>query len=133
MKIHRGRLPGAASENRTDRFTGTVWADPILAESNPTLAANTVCFTPGTRTHWHSHGEGQILIVTHGRGLVQNRDDERSLIAPGDVVYVPPGEEHWHGAAGDSILVHVAISIGSTQWFDEVEEELYQRAVAASR
>lgn len=130
MKIHRGRLPGAASENRTDTFTGTVWGDPILVESNPAITGNTVCFMPGARTYWHSHGEGQILIVTHGRGFVQNRD-EQSPIAPGDVVYVPPGEEHWHGAAGDSMLVHLAISLGPTQWLDEVDEELYQRVVAA--
>ncbi|MQA84092.1 MAG: cupin domain-containing protein [Streptosporangiales bacterium] len=129
MKIHRGRLPGAASENRTETFTGTVWGDPILAEA-PALSANTVCFMPGGRTYWHSHGGGQILVVTHGRGFVQNRDDERSLISPGDVVYVPPGEEHWHGAADDSLLVHVAISLGPTQWLSEVEEEQYRRVVA---
>ncbi|MGH8868115.1 MAG: cupin domain-containing protein [Actinomycetes bacterium] len=131
MKIHRGRLPGTASENRTDTFTGTVWADPILAEKNPALTANTVCFTPGARTYWHSHGEGQVLIVTHGRGFVQNRDEEKALITVGDVVYVPPDEEHWHGAADDSLLIHVAISLGQTKWTSEVEEALYARVTGA--
>ncbi|HEY7483277.1 MAG TPA: cupin domain-containing protein [Streptosporangiaceae bacterium] len=127
MKIHRGRLPGAASENRTETFTGTVWADPVVAE--PGLTVNTVCFTPGARTYWHSHGAGQILLVTHGRGFVQTRDDEKSLITPGDIVYVPAGEEHWHGAAGDSLLVHLAVSLGTTAWSDEVAEDLYRRTV----
>jgi quercetin dioxygenase-like cupin family protein len=133
MKIHRGRLPGVPSENRTETFTGTVWADPILAEENPALNALTVCFTPGARTYWHSHGEGQVLIVTHGRGFVQNRDEEKALLTPGDIVYAPPGEEHWHGAADDSMLVHLAVSLGSTRWLQEVDEDLYQRVVATGR
>lgn len=130
MKIHHGRLPGAASENRTETFTGTVWADPVLAEA-PGLTANTVCFTPGARTYWHSHGEGQILVVTHGRGFVQNRDGDGSAVGPGDIVYAPAGEEHWHGALGDSLLIHLAISLGPATWLSEVEEDLYQRVLAA--
>jgi quercetin dioxygenase-like cupin family protein len=130
MKIHRGRLPDAPSENRTDTFTGTVWADPVFAEKSPTMSVNTVCFLPGGRTYWHSHGEGQILVVTHGRGLVQNRDGEEASIASGDVIYVPPGEEHWHGAAGGSLLIHLAISLGQTTWGDEVAKDLYERVAA---
>ncbi len=132
MRIHRGRLPGAASQHRTDTFTGTVWADPVLAEQRPPCSVNTVCFTPGARTFWHSHGAGQILMVTHGRGFVHTRDDEKSMITVGDLVYVPPGEEHWHGAAGDTMLVHVAISLGETQWLDEVADDLYRRVLDAA-
>lgn len=128
MKIHRGRVPDSSSENRTETFTGTVWADPVLNES-PRVMVNTVCFNPGARTYWHSHAEGQILVVTHGRGLIQNRD-EKSVIEPGDVVYVPPGEEHWHGAAGETLLIHLAISLGPTTWLEEVSDDLYQRITA---
>jgi quercetin dioxygenase-like cupin family protein len=130
MKIHRGRLPGAPSQARSETFTGTVWADPILSEADPELNALTVCFPPGARTYWHSHGEGQVLIVTHGRGFVQARDGEKALLTPGDIVYAPPGEEHWHGAAEDSMLVHLAVSLGSTRWLAEVDDDLYRRAVA---
>jgi quercetin dioxygenase-like cupin family protein len=91
-----------------------------------------VCFTPGARTFWHSHGDGQILIVTHGRGFVCTRDDERSMITVGDAVYVPPGEEHWHGAADDTMLVHVAVSLGETRWLDEVADDVYRRATQAA-
>jgi quercetin dioxygenase-like cupin family protein len=131
MKIHRGRLPGAASQNRTDTFTGTVWADPVFAERRPLCNVNTVCFTPGARTYWHSHDEGQILIVTHGRGFVYTREGAESPLSVGDVVYVPPGEEHWHGAGADTMLVHLAISLGETRWRDEVAEDLYRRVSAA--
>jgi quercetin dioxygenase-like cupin family protein len=130
MKIHHGRPPGAASENRTQTFTGTVWLDPVMSEDQPALAANSVCFTPGARTYWHSHSEGQLLIVTHGRGFVQSRDEEKAMLTAGDIVYAPPGEEHWHGAADDSMLVHLAISLGSTDWLEEVDGDLYQRVIA---
>jgi quercetin dioxygenase-like cupin family protein len=129
MKIHPGRLPGAASQHRTDTFTGTVWADPVLAEQRPARTVNTVCFTPGARTYWHSHDDGQFLIVTHGRGFVYTREGASSPLTVGDVVYVPPGEEHWHGAAGDTMLIHLAISLGETRWRDEVTDDLYRRVL----
>ncbi|HEX6472055.1 MAG TPA: cupin domain-containing protein [Streptosporangiaceae bacterium] len=132
MKIHRGRLPGAPSQHRTDTFTGTVWADPVLAERQPAVSVNTVCFTPGARTYWHSHADGQILVVTHGRGLVRTREGSEAALTAGDVVYVPPGEEHWHGAATDTMLIHLAISLGRTQWNDEVADDLYRRVAAAA-
>ncbi len=68
--------------------------------------------------------------MTHGRGFVQSRDGEKATLTAGDIVYAPPGEEHWHGAAEDSILVHLAISLGSTDWLKEVDEDLYRRVVA---
>lgn len=127
MKIHHGRIPGAASQHRTDTFTGTVWADPVFAERQPARSVNTVCFAPGARTYWHSHDEGQILVVTHGSGLVGTREGTTAALAAGDVVYVPPGEEHWHGAGADTMLIHLAVSLGETQWRDEVAEEFYRR------
>jgi quercetin dioxygenase-like cupin family protein len=132
MKIHRGRLPGEPSQHRADTFTGTVWADPVLAERRPVITVTTVCFTPGARTYWHSHGDGQLLIVTHGRGLVHTREGAEAPLGPGDVVYVPPGEEHWHGAAPDTMLIHMAVSLGETRWRDEVAEEGYERVSAAT-
>jgi quercetin dioxygenase-like cupin family protein len=129
MKINRGREAGRASEQRTETFSGTVWADPVLT-GVPGATVNTVVFSPAARTHWHHHDGGQILLVTHGRGYVQTREGDGDWIVAGDVVHFPPGEEHWHGAGPDSYLVHTAVSIGTTQWLTEVTDEEYQAAFA---
>lgn len=130
MRITHGREPGARSENRTATFTGTVWADPVLAPTDGVMA-NTVFFSPGARTYWHRHERGQLLLVTHGRGWVQVRDGEGAAVGPGDTVWFPPGEEHWHGAVADAYLVHVAVSLGETQWLEEVAEADYAAATSA--
>jgi quercetin dioxygenase-like cupin family protein len=93
-----------------EMFTGDVWFDVIAAGEAPSrLRVNTVHFTPGARTAWHCHVNGQTLHVTEGRGLVQARDGEVIEIRPGDTIYTPPGEWHWHGAAPGHFMTHLAM------------------------
>ncbi len=127
MRIARGRAAGADSEQRTATFTGVVWADPVLAAEDG-VVVNSVFFEPGARTHWHSHDDGQVLYVTHGEGLIGNRAGEVQRMTPGDVVHFAGGEEHWHGAAPGSYLLHVAISIGGHEWLEPVSDEDYEAA-----
>lgn len=92
-----------------DWFTGTVHIDGIRnPDDQSTVGCAHVRFTPGSRTAWHHHPKGQTLYVTDGIGLVATRDGVRE-IQPGDVVYIEPGEEHWHGATPDRFMAHVAI------------------------
>jgi quercetin dioxygenase-like cupin family protein len=130
VKINRGREAGQPSEDRTDgaTFTGTVWGDTALS-GVPGAMVSDVFFGPGGRTYWHRHENGQILLITHGRGRVQTRAGEGSFVESGDIVFFHPGEEHWHGAAGDSYLLHRAISLGETEWLEEVAEDDYRGAV----
>jgi len=130
MRINRGREADAASEPRTDSFTGRVWADAVL-EGVPGVLVNDVFFEPGARTYWHRHAQGQVLLVTQGRGRVQTRTGDGGWVAPGDVVSFEPGEEHWHGAGGETYLLHRAISLGETEWLEEVAEEDYRAAVSS--
>ncbi len=91
-------------------FTGDVWFDVIVRGDAPSrVRANSVRFSPGARTAWHSHAVGQTLYVTEGRGVVQSRGGEVLELRPGDVVWTPPGEEHWHGAAPEHFMTHIAI------------------------
>lgn len=119
MIVLRGRPAAAASARRTDTFTGEVWADPVLPASDGTLI-NTVVFTPGARTFWHRHERGQVLLVVHGEGVVGTRGGPPQLVRAGDVVWTPPGEEHWHGATPDALMSHIAVSLGATSWADAV-------------
>ncbi|PJK23834.1 cupin [Mycobacterium goodii] len=89
------------------------------------VTINTVNFTPGARTHWHSHEHGQILQVLAGRGLIQADGGPVHVLRAGDTVWSPPGERHWHGAAPDSYLVHTAISLGTTAWETAVTDDEY--------
>ena len=129
MRIAKGRAHGP-SEQRGETFTGTVWADAVLAAEDD-VGVNNVFFEPGARTHWHTHAIGQVLVVTHGEGLVRTRDGDGGRIKAGDVVHIAPGEEHWHGAGPDSYLLHVAISLGSATWLDPVSDEDYAAGVAS--
>jgi quercetin dioxygenase-like cupin family protein len=98
MKIVRGR-EGRPSEQRTDTFTGEVWGDVVLAGEGITV--NSVFFAPGARTHWHTHGVGQVLHVTHGRGLLWSSDEERGVVLePGDVAHIPAGARLLPAAPG---------------------------------
>ena len=90
------------------------------------MTAALVRFTPGARTNWHSHALGQTLHVTDGVGLVQSRGGKVTVIRPGDVIHTPPGEEHWHGAAPDDVMVHTAIwEDDDAAWGDHVTDEEY--------
>jgi quercetin dioxygenase-like cupin family protein len=91
-------------------FTGDVYLDVVAVPTPPArAAAANVHFTPGARTAWHTHPFGQTIFVTEGAGLCQRRGSLVEEIRPGDRVWFEPGEEHWHGAAADRFMAHVAI------------------------
>ena len=126
MKINHGHAAGHATSEVSETFTGTVLRDPILSgDGAPTV--NSVTFPPGARTNWHTHEHGQLLIVTSGRGRAGNRDGAREALEPGDVVWFAPGEDHWHGAGPDTVMTHIAISLGVTSWGDAVADEDWVR------
>jgi quercetin dioxygenase-like cupin family protein len=108
-------------------FTGQVYIDPITQGEPPSkLNIGAVHFTPGARTAWHSHHGGQTLYVTEGRGLVQSRGGQAMEIRPGDVIYTPNGEEHWHGATPEHFMTHLSITEGAAQWGAHVTDDEYQ-------
>ena len=118
---HRPKQP--TSKGPAEWFTGEVWVDPIAQGEPPSkLSVSAVHFTPGARTAWHSHEGGQTLYVTEGRGLVQSRYEQVVEIRPGEVVYTPDGEEHWHGAAPDHFMTHLSITEGAPHWGAHVSD-----------
>lgn len=121
MIIVHGNDPERPTEARGSTFTGQVWADPVLPTRDG-VTINTVCFTPGARTFWHHHEHGQILVVIAGRGRICTAGEEPQELTVGDVVWVPPGERHWHGATPTDLMTHIAISLGTTHWAEEVED-----------
>jgi quercetin dioxygenase-like cupin family protein len=122
MRLVRGRPAGTVSVPFTDHVTGTAWMELLLRETagpvDGGVTMTTVTFAPGARTHWHRHDAGQLLIVVAGEGWVGTRD-RRQEVCVGDVVWAPPGEDHWHGATDTSVLTHVALTLGATHWYDE--------------
>jgi quercetin dioxygenase-like cupin family protein len=109
-----------------DWFTGDVWIDSIARGREPSrINVSAVRFSPGARTAWHSHSGGQTLYVTEGRGLVQARGEGAVEIRPGDVVYAPDGEEHWHGAAPDHFMTHLSMTDGDPHWGPKVTDAEY--------
>jgi len=114
----------------SESFTGTVWQDPIISTPAPAhLASNRVSFEPGARTNWHTHPLGQTLYVISGVGRVQAKGGAVHEIRPGDVVWIPPGEKHWHGAAPTTGMAHIAMQEaldGSyVKWMETVTDEEY--------
>jgi quercetin dioxygenase-like cupin family protein len=124
MKINYGRAAGARSLHQSENFTGEVWADPVVIDAEG-VTMHHVFFAPRGRTFWHTHDAGQILYVTSGSGRVVSRDGGSAEIRAGDVVWIEPGEVHWHGADEGSYLVHTAISLGGHEWLDPVTDEQY--------
>lgn len=121
-----------------DWFTGDVYVDGIYSGQEPSrMTAAHVHFTPGARTHWHRHALGQTLYGTDGVGLVVTRDGTVIVIGPGETVWTPPQEEHWHGACQTNLMSHIALleSTGTaeatTTWLEPVDDEEYARANAA--
>jgi quercetin dioxygenase-like cupin family protein len=114
-------------------FTGVVFIDAVAAPSATSrLSASSVHFTPGARTAWHTHPNGQTIYVTEGLGRCQRRGGPVEVIRPGDRVYFEPGEEHWHGAAPDRFMTHLAIlQVGdegnSATWGEHVTDEEYHQ------
>jgi len=112
-------------------FTGTVRIDPLFQAPAPArVFGASVTFEPGARTAWHTHPLGQTLIVTVGCGLVQSWGGPIEEIRPGDVIWFPPGEKHWHGATPTTAMTHIAIQEqlnGKTaDWMEQVSDEQYQ-------
>src|SRR5216110_743567 len=112
-------------------FTGTVRIDPLFQPPEPARALGvSVTFEPGARTAWHTHPLGQTLIVTAGFGLVQSRGGPIRKIRPGDVVWCPPGEKHWHGATATTAMTHIAIverlDGKAVDWMEKVSDEQYR-------
>jgi quercetin dioxygenase-like cupin family protein len=112
-------------------FTGTVRIDPLFQPKDPARTAGlSVTFEPGAHTAWHTHPLGQTLIVTAGCGLVQRWGGPVEEIRPGDVVWIPPGEKHWHGATPTTAMTHIAIHEqldGKTaDWMEKVTDEQYR-------
>jgi quercetin dioxygenase-like cupin family protein len=122
-------------------FTGDVWFDVIAKGEEPSrMRVNVVRFAPGARTAWHSHAMGQTLHVTEGVGLVQSRGGDVIEIRPGDTIFTPPGEWHWHGAAADHFMTHLAMWEGpgedngpESDWGDHVTDEEYDTAPRSVR
>ena len=111
-------------------FTGNVRIDPLFQGNAPGRAAGaSVTFEPGARTAWHTHPLGQALIVISGSGLVQSWGAPVEQIRPGDVVWIQPGEKHWHGATPTTAMTHIAVQEqmdGKTaDWMERVSDEQY--------
>src|SRR5258708_174596 len=108
MQITRNSIPTARGPS--EWFTGAVYIDAVAAPSDGSrLSASSVHFTPGARTHWHTHPNGQTIWVTEGAGLCQSRGGPIEAIRPGDRVFFEPGEDHWHGAAPSRFMTHIAM------------------------
>ena len=114
-----------------DYFTGNAWLNMLLLpDENINFAIGDVFFEPGCRNNWHTHGRGQILIITDGKGYYQEKEKPAQLITKGDVVKIGPNIEHWHGAAKDNSLTHIAITLnsekGAVTWLAPVSDEEYE-------
>ena len=114
-----------------DYFTGTLRLDRLFQAPEPArVRGASVTFEPGARTAWHTHPLGQTLIVTAGCGWVQREGGPIEEIHPGDVIWFPPGEKHWHGATATTAMTHIAIveqlDGKSADWLEKVSDEQYQ-------
>jgi quercetin dioxygenase-like cupin family protein len=132
MQITKSSLDTAAGP--ADWFTGNVYIDPVAAASEASrVQASSVHFTPGARTAWHTHPNGQTIFVTEGVGLAQSRGGAPAVIRPGDRVFFEPGEVHWHGATPLRFMTHLAIvevdgEGRSATWGDHVTDDEYAAA-----
>ena len=136
MEITRSSLD--TTPGQSDWFTGAVYIDAVAAPSpGSRLSTSNVHFTPGARTAWHTHPNGQTIFVTEGVGRAQCRGGPVEVIRPGDRVFFEPGEEHWHGAAPNRFMAHVAMldvdEEGNTAtWLDHVTDEEYAAGPAVA-
>jgi quercetin dioxygenase-like cupin family protein len=134
MQITRSST--VTGKGQPDWFTGDVYVDPVASPSDASrVSASLVHFTPGSRTHWHTHPCGQTIYITEGLGRCQREDGPIEVLRPGDRVFFEPGENHWHGSAPNRFMVHVAIqqvdADGSAATFGEpVSDEQYNAAPA---
>jgi len=133
MEIKRiGSQP--SNKGPADWFTGTVRIDPLFQRNAPArVAGASVTFEPGARTAWHTHPLGQTLIVMAGCGRAGHWGGSVEEIRPGDVVWFPPGEKHWHGASSTVAMTHIAIQEAQNgmvvDWMEKVSDEQYQAVI----
>jgi quercetin dioxygenase-like cupin family protein len=131
MEIKRsGSQP--SGKGPPDYFTGVVRVDPLFKAPDPARVAGAcVTFEPGARTAWHTHPLGQTLVVTYGCGWAQREGGPIEEIRPGDVVWFPPGEKHWHGATPTTAMMHIAIQESLNgkvvDWMEKVSDEQYRK------
>jgi quercetin dioxygenase-like cupin family protein len=131
MEIKRsGSQP--SRKGPAEYFTGAVRVDPVFQTPDPgRVSGNSVTFEPGARTAWHTHPLGQTLIVTSGCGWTQREGGPIEEIRPGDVVWFPPGEKHWHGATPTTAMTHIAIQEAlngkAVDWMDKVSDAQYRK------
>jgi len=121
----------ASRQGPSEYFTGSVRVDPLFQAPDPgRVSGSSVTFEPGARTAWHTHPLGQTLIVTAGSGRVQREGGPIEEIRPGDVVWFPPGEKHWHGATPTTAMTHIAIQEvpngKAVDWMEKVSDEQYR-------
>ena len=132
MQITRNSIETVAGPS--EWFTGTVHVDAVAMPSGASrLSASSVHFTPGARTAWHTHPNGQTIWVTEGIGLAQRRGGPIEVIRPGDRVFFEPDEDHWHGAAPTRLMTHIAMQEADDQgsvviWGNHVSDEEYAAA-----
>jgi quercetin dioxygenase-like cupin family protein len=132
MQVTRNSIKTMAGPS--EWFSGAVYVDAVAAPTDRSrLTASSVHFTPGARTAWHSHPNGQTIFVTEGVGLAQCRGGLIEVIRPGDRVFFEPGEDHWHGAAPTRFMTHIAMlevdDMGSSAtWGDQVSDAEYSAA-----
>ena len=137
MQITRSGVDTSAGPS--DWFTGAVFIDAVAAPSGPSrLSASSVHFTPGARTAWHMHPNGQTIYVLEGIGRAQRRGGPVEEIRPGDRVFFEPGEEHWHGATPSHLMTHLALQQVDEEgnvatWGDHVTDEEYGAAPALGK
>lgn len=131
MRIARSSINTNAGSQ--EWFTGAVFVDTVAAPSTGSrLSASSVHFTPGARTAWHTHPNGQTIWVTEGVGLCQRRAGPIEVIRPGDSVFFEPGEKHWHGATATRFMTHLAMLEvddrgNSATWLEHVTDEEYNQ------
>lgn len=122
MRIARGS-DAPLEEMATDTFSGTVRRRDLGSVENLDGTALAVTFEAGARTAWHSHPAGQVIYVIEGVGRVATREAAAVELRAGDLVEVPPGEEHWHGASDRRAVTHLALSFGETAWLEPVTDD----------
>jgi quercetin dioxygenase-like cupin family protein len=131
MQITRSSV--ATMAGPADWFTGTVFVDSVASPAGiARVSASNVHFAPGARTAWHTHPNGQTIFVTEGVGRCQRRGGPVEVIRPGDRVFFEPGEDHWHGAAPDRFMTHLAMqeaddSGNVVTWGEHVTDDEYSR------
>jgi quercetin dioxygenase-like cupin family protein len=123
----------ASGKGPHEWFTGSVRIDPLFQAHAPARpSGGSVTFEPGARTAWHTHPLGQTLLITAGCGWVQREGGPVEEVHPGDVVWFPPGEKHWHGAALTTAMTHIAIQEALdgkvVEWMEKVSDEQYKRS-----